>query len=266
MKNVAFSERNGSDTASTVPSIGRAASILDEVSRAGAPIGISELARRTGLGKSTIHGLATALTASGLLRRHEGTTNLLLGPKLAELGARAGDQILLSTAGAAVQALSATTCETTLFGRVSGERVEILCVSPGTRLLNLSAPVGATIPILAGALGKAFLSSMSGGGARAYLTARPLRKFTDKSIPSIPEMLDQVKEARENGYAVERDEYLPGVVGAAAEMRWRDRTYFLWTVGLSAGYDELGMRRLGLATRDASRALLRQLEVGRTEA
>src|SRR5215813_14917117 len=54
---------------STLTSVRNAARVLRAFSRAGQELGITELSRQLGLGKSTVHRLVTTLTAERLLER-----------------------------------------------------------------------------------------------------------------------------------------------------------------------------------------------------
>ena len=53
----------------TLSSVRNAARVLRAFSRAGQELGITELSRQLGLGKSTVHRLVTTLTAERLLER-----------------------------------------------------------------------------------------------------------------------------------------------------------------------------------------------------
>lgn len=94
--------------------LGRAFAILRSVSAAGHPVGVSDLARLTGIPKSTVHRLLDALTDHGMLarrdqglvpgagvhelaelsnRRRDAVRDLLI-PYLVELHVRTGDAVM----------------------------------------------------------------------------------------------------------------------------------------------------------------------------
>src|SRR2546423_8569437 len=70
----------------TLASVRNAARVLRAFSRAGQELGITELARHLGLGKSTVHRLVTTLTAERLLERGSTPGRYRLGLGLYELG------------------------------------------------------------------------------------------------------------------------------------------------------------------------------------
>src|SRR2546423_14543453 len=70
----------------TLASVRNAARVLRAFSRAGQELGITELARQLGLGKSTVHRLVTTLTAERLLERGSTPGRYRLGLGLLGLG------------------------------------------------------------------------------------------------------------------------------------------------------------------------------------
>src|ERR1700694_3172845 len=88
--------------AGAAPAISRAMKLLDEVAASPGDAGISELARRIGLGKSSVHGLISTLTLEGLLAPSPGGKGYVLGPRLVELGVLAQDRRVSDLSGAAL--------------------------------------------------------------------------------------------------------------------------------------------------------------------
>jgi DNA-binding IclR family transcriptional regulator len=84
--------------------------VLVAVAASRGSVGISEIARRAGPSKSTVHTLVSALAQEGLLARAEEGKGYLRGPLLVELGGRARDQYLLGVANLALQYLWAPRC------------------------------------------------------------------------------------------------------------------------------------------------------------
>jgi ribose transport system substrate-binding protein len=87
-----------------VPAVHRAAAVLDAVARAGSPLALAQLARETGLPKSTALAVSQALVGEGLLLRGQDST-YRLGPRLAQLaGAATQQRPLVSRVGVSVPA------------------------------------------------------------------------------------------------------------------------------------------------------------------
>ena len=72
----------------TLTSVQNAARLLKEFGTADGSLGVTELARRLGLGKSTVHRLLATLTAERILEHDPATGTYRLGLMMWELGAR----------------------------------------------------------------------------------------------------------------------------------------------------------------------------------
>jgi DNA-binding IclR family transcriptional regulator len=252
VRNESFDSLNAPRPAA--PAVGKAVRVLEAVSASSEPPGISEISRRTGLGKSTVHGLVSALADEGLLAPAAGARGYRLGPWLAGMSERARDQHLSSAARPYLHEL-ATAGDAALVGILAGEEVRIVGVETSPTPLSLSASAGTTVPLMAGALGKAYLAGMSPAAAVAFVETHAPRQFTSRSITDREQYLSAVDEARRHGHAVESGEYLPGIEAAAACFRWSGDTYFLWIVGIEAGGASESLESRGARVRAAALAI-----------
>ncbi|MDN5859678.1 MAG: helix-turn-helix domain-containing protein, partial [Pseudonocardia sp.] len=73
-------------TDATLSTVRNAARLLKAFLALDEPLGVSDLARRLGLGKSTVHRLLTTLVAEGLLQQDQRTGGYRLGLIMFELG------------------------------------------------------------------------------------------------------------------------------------------------------------------------------------
>jgi DNA-binding IclR family transcriptional regulator len=259
MANPAFSTQNTERV--QAPAVGKAVRVLEAVAEQDRPLGVSEIGRRTGLSKSTVHALVGSLLREGLLEGGTADGGYRLGHRLISLSQRAKDSAVVERAQARLRALARRTDETVFLGKLVGDRVSVLDREESARSLNLSAPVGSSIPVLAGALGKAYLGEIGAEAARSYVSQRELPQFTEASIVSPERLLSDARQAASRGYALDRGEYLPGVAAAACCFSWEGSAYFLWIVRIerSTGTD---LDTLGLLVQEAARSLQRSLRDG----
>jgi DNA-binding IclR family transcriptional regulator len=250
MENLTFDEPNRARRA-PAPAVRQAARALEEVA-ASDGIGVSEIARRTGMSKSSAHGIISALVDEGLLSI-SGARTYSLGPRLLDLSRRTQDQRIRRAARDSLATLSSDTGETSLFGRLEGDAVAILAVQAGSRPLNVSAPVGSRIPLLAGALGKAYVGLLDNPQAASFLADHPLSTFTPRSETEPARYLCCAHAAAERGYATDDGEYIDGVAAAATAFSWLDEVYFVWAVALG----ERDLDDLGRSVRTAADVILR---------
>ena len=85
------------------------------------------------------------------------------------------------------------------------------------------------------ALLKVYLSTMKDEEIFEYMRGRPLPHYTDKSITDMKLLLQEVKTARQNGYALNLEEFREGVRAITAPVFSGERLKgLLWVVGLSS--------------------------------
>jgi DNA-binding IclR family transcriptional regulator len=143
------------DKSSGVGVLDKAATVLGAL-EAG-PATLAQLVLATGLARPTAHRLAVALEHHRLVAR-DLQGRFILGPRLAELAASAGEDRLLAAAGPVLTALRDHTGESAqLFRRQGDQRV---CVAAAERPIGLrdSIPVGSALSMLAGSAAQTLLA------------------------------------------------------------------------------------------------------------
>ena len=121
------------------------------------PATLAQLVSATGLARPTAHRLAVALEHHRLVGR-DIQGRFVLGPRLAELAAAAGEDRLLASAGPVLTVLRDQTGESAqLFRRQGDHRI---CVAAAERPMGLrdSIPVGSALTMLAGSAAQVLLA------------------------------------------------------------------------------------------------------------
>jgi DNA-binding IclR family transcriptional regulator len=141
-------------------------------------------------------------------------------------------------------------------GVLNWDHVTILDVVEPRTELKITAPIGTTLPLLAGAAGKVFLSRMDEEEAKRMVKTKGLTRFTGNSITSLERYLQEIRATRENGFATDDEEYIPGVRAVAAPIKEAAPLLSaIWIVGLKASLDEERMKLLTQYAVDAARAI-----------
>jgi DNA-binding IclR family transcriptional regulator len=143
------------DKSSGVGVLDKAALVLAALE--GGPATLANLVAATGLARPTAHRLAVALEHHRLVAR-DLQGRFVLGPRLAELAAAAGEDRLIAVAGPVLTHLRDTTGESAqLYRRQGDSRV---CVAAAERPFGLrdSIPVGSTLTMLAGSAAQILLA------------------------------------------------------------------------------------------------------------
>jgi len=223
----------------------------------GAPVlGISELARRSGLPKTTVHRLARELTASEFLVRDG--DRYQLGPWLFELGQHVtGHRSLRVLAAPHLEDLSRATSETVVLGIPGhGEMLfaEKYVGSHGRG--QVVTRVEGRVPLNCGASGKVVLAF--GNPQRlAELCAHDLERRTPFTNSDPERLRTELQAVRRQGYAVERQELVVGY-GAVAAPVWC-KTELIAALTVVAPISRLKVARFSPAVRLAARGLSRAL-------
>ncbi|MFB6895724.1 IclR family transcriptional regulator [Streptomyces hydrogenans] len=146
---------NISDISSGVGVLDKAAVILGAL--ASGPATLAGLVASTGLSRPTAHRLALALERHRLVSRDlEG--RFVLGPRLGELSAAAGEDCLLAAAGPVLTSLRDTTGESAQLYRRQGEMRVCVAVAERTSGLRDIVPVGSTLPMKVGSAAQILLA------------------------------------------------------------------------------------------------------------
>ncbi|MFD7449712.1 IclR family transcriptional regulator [Kitasatospora sp. NPDC059827] len=169
------------------------------------PATLAGLVDATGLARPTAHRIAVALEHHRLLGR-DLQGRFVLGPRLAELSAAAGEDRLLAAAGTVLTHLRDVTGETAQLYRRQGE-VRI-CVAAAERLFGLrdTVPVGLALPMKVGSAAQVLLAWEEPERLHRGLQGA---RFTATALSGV----------RRRGWAQSIGEREPGVASVSAPVR-----------------------------------------------
>lgn len=207
-----------------VPAVERAIRILLTFEDGGTTYGVSDLSRRLGIHKSTVYDILNTLTYFDFLERDDESKKYRLGPALFRLGNRVGAQLgLRDAARSYLRDLAADLEQTVILSQLTVEN-DILTVDAVVPevAVAISTSVGRRLPHSAGALGKTFHAALPHSELEAMLVKNGLRRFTDRTIVEPALYRDELARVRQQGYAIDDEEYLQGVRALAAPVVDRD--------------------------------------------
>jgi IclR family transcriptional regulator, KDG regulon repressor len=243
---------------SMVPAVVKAFRLLELLSESKEPLGISELSRRLGMGKSTIHGLVTTLQSFGAVEAADESKRYRIGSGLHVLAMRSASRSDVRTAAKpGLERLAALTEQTSFLGIPSGDYVTILDLVHGKPAMSVSAPIGSTIPLLAGAVGKAVLAGWDNKHRKEYLRGRQLPRFTAKTITDPAAYGRAVDETIASGVALDVDEYVDGMRAAAAPVisSGNQLVGVIWIAAFARHIDDQALRNAAEAVAAEARAI-----------
>ncbi len=178
---------------------------------------LQDLVEMTGLPKPTLHRMLQQLEAAGLLRREGDGRHYGVGTRLRRLA----DHLLLndthhSARRMVLRHLVAEVGESCNLTALSGNEVVYLDRVDTAAPLRFYLQPGSRVPLHCSASGKLFLAQMSPAQRRRLLAHAPLEAFTPKTLIGLEQIETELDAVCRNGYAVDDEEFLPGLVCIAA--------------------------------------------------
>ena len=186
-----------------------------------ADLGVSELARRLGLGKSTVHRMLTTLVAEGLIEQNQRTGGYRLGIVMFELGQAVRVHMDLHAAvGPVLTELRTQTGESSQVGVLDGHEVVYVDRMESAHSLRLFTETGRRVPVHCTSSGKVLLAYLPEARRQAVLrAAAPLTALTPHTITSPAQLAAELDRVRRRGWAEAVNEREIGVASIAAPVR-----------------------------------------------
>jgi IclR family transcriptional regulator, KDG regulon repressor len=201
-------------------SVGNAARLLKAFLSREKEIGVSELARRLDLGKSTVHRLLTTLVQEGLVERNPDTGAYRLALTMFELGQVVQSHMQLhGVVGPVLAALREETHEGCQVGVLDGHEVVYIDRLESSQTLRLFNETGRRVPVHTTSSGKVLLAHLSDEELDGVLSVAPLNQMTPRSITDPVALRAELAKVRARGWSEAVEEREIGVASIAAPIR-----------------------------------------------
>jgi IclR family pca regulon transcriptional regulator len=202
-------------------SLERGLSILSAF-RSGRPLlGVSEIGRELGLGRSTTHRYVATLATLGYLQQDVATKKYRLGPRVLDLGFSAINSMeLRELAAPHLRRLSDETGFTVNMAILDGLDIVYVerCRSTqaGQREIDLNLHVGARLPAYCTSLGKVLLAWLPPREQSAALDQVDFSRRGPNTITSRSALTAELARVRVAGFAINNEELAYGLRSIAA--------------------------------------------------
>ena len=203
-----------------VQALDRALDILDCFSFQNRELSLSDVVLRTGLNKTTAKRLISNLESRGYLQQIPQTKTYQLGMRLFELGGIVFSSFSLRRAAAfPMTRLQSETGATVLLGVQIDDQLVYIDKREGNGMLRISSDIGWRRPLHYGMLGMVLMASHDLKDVRKILSEHPLQSHTPFSITDQDAFSLRLEQVRDQGYVLEKEEAVEGVMGIAAPIR-----------------------------------------------
>ncbi len=198
--------------------IGKVLRLLELLDRSPAGLQLKEIARETGMNKSTVYRFLSHLDAEGYLFR-DSAGLYMIGPKLARLGSGLSFQATLCRICRPIlENLRKATDETVNLGVLDGSEVLYLDVLESLHTFRLVSQPGMRRPAYCTSLGKAMLANLDDQQRREEIYASiQFESRTSRTLTSIARLKKDLAHIEKQGFSLDDEEAVVGArcVGAA---------------------------------------------------
>lgn len=223
----------------------RSAAVVDLLAAKGA-LTPAEIAGRIDTPRPTIYRLGDALTLEGLTETQSGARVRLSLRWLRLADAARSAMSEWSGARPVLDALAEETGQTVLLCVPRGGRVICVHWAPVQSLRILVLRPGRSLPLHAGAEGRAALA-FGVDDPEAHLMAAPFPALTDRTLVTAAALREDIARTRELGYAAAHEDVAAGLGSLAAPVRNPRDGSFVATLSVAGLAPELTARRRELA-------------------
>lgn len=196
----------------------RCFAILEYAASAGHPLTPIEISEALGLPRPSTYRLMDTLERLGFLSRQGSARRITVGPRLTDLAF----QVLRASVQYGPRRLILASLvrrigETGNIGTLDRDEVVYLDrVEADHWPLRLQFNIGSRVPLYCTAIGKLFLALLPQERTRTLLDRLQLVRFTESTIIDRKVLEGELQKIRQDGIALDREEYIAGVVCIAA--------------------------------------------------
>jgi DNA-binding IclR family transcriptional regulator len=232
--------------------LGKARLILESFQHDDVELSLSELSRRTGISKASVHRLAQELVDWGMLERSG--FEYRLGLRAFELGSRVPRfRVLRDAARPFMERLHFATKEAVHLAVVDGlEALYLEKVASGVQSAKPSRIAG-RMPLHATSTGKVLLA-YSPPTVLEEVVSRELVRFTPHTVVAPGLLVEQIRKIRANGWGVEYEEVAIGYCSIAVPLFTGNRL-LLGALSIAPPTYRADVPRLATLPTDVSRRL-----------
>lgn len=210
-------DQTRTDGSATHQSLGRGLRILEAVSSRGGVSSLVDIARRTGLHRSTTHHLLQALVGMGYLHQDPSSRGYEPAARLFRLTGRTWTpEQLGEIAQPYVAELTRRSEEGSSLAAYHDGGITIVAKRDPDSPVRVVQDLGTRRAIHATAVGKAILAWLPAPEQVNYLGGAPFERFTPRTLVERVALETEIKRVRAAGCAIDDEEHIEGIRCVAA--------------------------------------------------
>jgi IclR family transcriptional regulator, KDG regulon repressor len=183
-------------------------------------LGITDLAKLSGLGISTTHRITSILVSRGFVKQIRSRGKYSLGTKFIQYGDAAKRRNnVREIALPFMERLKNETDESVNLAIREGNMAFLLEIINAHHPLGIATDPGNYLPLYCSGTGKILLANMKDNEIEDYLKTNELKSLTPNTITNRAKLKKQLSAIREDGFAVDDKEYIIGTRNVATPIR-----------------------------------------------
>lgn len=195
-----------------VQALERAFDILDILSLEPEGLGVTQIAERAALHKSTVHRIVSALAERGYIEKSPSGSQYRIGLKMVDIASVYLNNVEMKTeARPYLRELTQRTGFTSHLAILDGLSAVYIDKVDVEQHIRLYSQIGRRIPTHCSALGKCLLSGLAPSELDDRLSRCGFEVFTPTTLRTEAELREQVRRVSVDGYAIDDEEHDPGI-------------------------------------------------------
>jgi len=229
-------ENNSQKSSSHVQSVERALILIEALAEEKYGISLTELAKKVGWPKSTVHGLISTLRNYHYVEQSPTTGCYKMGVRLFELGnvvSRTWD--INAVAKPHMQSLSSELGELVQLATENKGDVLYIDKVDSNHIMRIVSEVGGRLPMHCSGLGKVLLAYKSDSEVNRIISNKGMCRMTSKTIVTLPQLKKELNEIRKRGYGLDNQEVMEHLRCVAAPI-FDGNNQVLYAISISGLY------------------------------
>ena len=196
----------------SVKSAERVLDLLETIGTKGQGVTFSGLSQELGIPKSSLHALLEVLQSRSYIDLDPETRRYRLGIRVWETGqAYQRHHNVIEAAQTVLQSIVDAVNETAQLAKLVGHENVYLAKVDSTHALRLQSEVGTRLSAHATGVGKVLLAQFDDDEIALRFGRSTVPVYTRNTSPTVAALIDELEVIRARGFAIDNEEYTPGV-------------------------------------------------------
>lgn len=174
-------------------------------------LGITEIARRLNLNKTTVHRIVNGILKRGYVEKTEQGLYRMGLKCVAIASVRLGNLELSTEARPFLAYLTNTLRQSSHLAILDGTDAVYIDKVEVTKNIRLYSEIGKRIPVYCSALGKALLLDKSPAQVEAILARCDYKNYTKNTLTTMESVMAEIEEGRRTGWTIDDEEHDRGI-------------------------------------------------------